>query len=41
MTIAHLAHSLVAVAAAILLDRPERIRCFRTFADGISRTLAG
>jgi len=33
MTIAHIAHSLVAVAAAILLDAPEKIRCFRTFAQ--------
>jgi hypothetical protein len=32
MAIAHLSMSLVASAAAILLERPERIRCFRTFA---------
>ena len=33
MTLAHIAHSLVAVAAALLLDAPEKIRCFRTFAQ--------
>jgi hypothetical protein len=33
MTLAHLSLSLVAVAAAILLDRPEKVRCFRTFAQ--------
>jgi len=32
MTIAHLSMSLVAHAAAILLQQPEKIRCFRTFA---------
>jgi ABC-type proline/glycine betaine transport system permease subunit len=32
MTIAHLSMSLIAYAAAILLDQPEKIRCFRTFA---------
>jgi hypothetical protein len=32
MTIAHLSLSLVAYAAAVLLDKPEKIRCFRTFA---------
>lgn len=31
MAIAHLTMSLVAHAAALLLDRPERIRCYRTF----------
>ena len=41
MTIAHLSHSLVAVAAAILLNRPEKIRCYRTFADWMPPTLAG
>ncbi|MFQ5583556.1 MAG: transposase, partial [Calditrichia bacterium] len=32
MTIAHLSLSLVAYAAAILLKKPDKIRCFRTFA---------
>jgi len=32
MTIAHLTASLVAVAAAILLRQPTKIRCYRTFA---------
>lgn len=32
MTIAHLAASLIAVAAAILLKQPDKIRCYRTFA---------
>lgn len=32
MTLAHLSMSLVAYAAAILLQQPEKIRCFRTFA---------
>ena len=32
MTIAHLSLSLVAFSAAILLKRPEKIRCYRTFA---------
>ena len=32
MTIAHLSMSLVACAAALLMKRPERIRCHRTFA---------
>lgn len=32
MTIAHLCASLVAVAAALLLKQPEKIRCYRTFA---------
>jgi len=32
MTIAHLSASLIAVAAAILLKQPEKIRCYRTFA---------
>lgn len=31
MTIAHLSLSLVAVAAAMLLDKPEKIRCYLTF----------
>jgi hypothetical protein len=33
MTIAHLSMSLVAAAAGILLKQPEKIRCYRTFAD--------
>lgn len=33
MTIAHLSMSLVACAAALLLKRPEKIRCYRTFAN--------
>jgi hypothetical protein len=32
MTIAHLSASLIAVAAAILLKQPDKIRCYRTFA---------
>ncbi len=32
MTIAHLTASLIAVAAAIHLQQPENIRCYRTFA---------
>ena len=32
MTTAHLTASLVAVAAAILLKQPEKMRCYRTFA---------
>lgn len=32
MTIAHLSLSLTAYAAAILLDNPDKIRCYRTFA---------
>ena len=33
MTIAHLSLSLVAFAAALLLKQPEKIRCYRTFAN--------
>lgn len=33
MTIAHLSMSLVAAAAALLLKQPDKIRCFRTFAE--------
>jgi hypothetical protein len=33
MTIAHLAASLIAVAAAVVLKQPEKIRCYRTFAE--------
>lgn len=32
MTIAHLSASLIAVAAAIVLKQPDKIRCYRTFA---------
>jgi len=32
MTIAHLSLSLVAHAAALLMDQPAKIRCYRTFA---------
>jgi hypothetical protein len=33
MTIAHLTASLIAVAAAVVLKQPEKIRCYRTFAE--------
>jgi len=33
MTIAHLTASLIAVGAAILLKQPDKIRCWRTFAQ--------
>ena len=33
MTLAHLSLSLVAYAAAILMKKPDKIRCFRTFAQ--------
>lgn len=33
MTIAHLALSLTAVAAALILEQPDKIRCHKTFAD--------
>ncbi len=33
MTIAHLSASLIAVAAVTLLDRSDKIRCYRTFAQ--------
>jgi len=33
MTIAHLTATLIAVAAAIQLKQPDKIRCYRTFAD--------
>jgi len=32
MTIAHLSASLIAVAAAVILKQPDKIRCYRTFA---------
>ena len=33
MTIAHLTASLIAVAAAIILEQPQKMRCWRTFAQ--------
>lgn len=33
MTLAHLSLSLTAIAAALILDMPDKIRCFRTFAE--------
>ena len=33
MTIAHLTLSLTAVAAALVLEQPDKIRCYKTFAD--------
>ena len=36
MSIAHLSLNLVAVAAAIVLQRPEQIRCYKTFADTLA-----
>jgi hypothetical protein len=36
MTIAHLTLNLVAVAAAIVLQLPDKIRCYKTFADDIA-----
>ena len=33
MTIAHLSMSLIACTAALLMRQPEKIRCYRTFAD--------
>ena len=33
MTIAHLTASLIAAAAAILLEQPDKMRCWRTFAQ--------
>jgi len=41
MTIAHLTASLIAVAAAIHLERPENIRCYRTFAEPDEKRKAG
>jgi hypothetical protein len=35
MSIAHLCMSLVAVAAAILLAQPGKMRCYRTFANSL------
>ena len=36
MTISHLTLNLVAVAAAIVLDMPDKIRSYKTFADNIA-----
>ena len=36
MSIAHLSLNLVAVAAAMVLRRPEQIRCYKTFADPLA-----
>lgn len=33
MTLAHLSLSLTALAAALILKRPDKIRCYKTFAD--------
>lgn len=33
MTMAHLTLSLTALAAALVLERPDKIRCYKTFAD--------
>lgn len=35
MTIAHLTKNLVAIAAAVILNQPDKIRCHKTFADHI------
>jgi len=36
MSIAHLALNLSAVAAALVLERPDKIRCHKTFADALA-----
>lgn len=41
MTIAHLSLSLVARAAALLMEQPEKIRCYRTFAKEPATCLTG
>jgi len=41
MTIAHLIASLIAVAAAVILKQPDKIRCYRTFAHLPKRSRAG
>ena len=41
MTIAHLSASLIAVAAAIILKQPDKIRCYRTFAWATARPKTG
>ena len=41
MTIAHLTASLIGVAAAILLKEPEKMRCYRTFAQMPPQRMTG
>lgn len=41
MTIAHLTASLIGVAAAILLNQPEKMRCCKTFAQRPGRRMTG
>jgi len=41
MTIAHLTASLIGVAAAILLKQPEKMRCYRTFAQPPKQRMTG
>ncbi|HQP26138.1 MAG TPA: transposase [Smithellaceae bacterium] len=41
MTIAHLTASLIGVAAAILLKQPEKMRCYKTFAQVPQRRKSG
>jgi len=41
MTIAHLSLSLVAHTAAFVMDQPEKIRCYRTFAKEPASCLSG
>lgn len=41
MTIAHLTASLIGVAAAILLKQPEKMRCYRTFAQLPQQRMTG
>lgn len=36
MSIAHLSLNLVAVAAVIILGKPDTIRCYKTFADQLA-----
>jgi len=40
MTIAHMSLSLIACAAAVLMKQPEKLRSFRTFAEGFPISLA-
>jgi hypothetical protein len=41
LTIAHLTASLIGVAAAILLKQPEKMRCYRTFAQPPQQHMTG
>ena len=41
MSIAHMCQSLVAVTAAILLKQPEKMRCYRTFAQPPKKRMTG